>query len=202
MTRRQRLIVFLIATMAGAASTAVAQTKQTFPVKPIRLVVAFSAGGTPDTLARMLGPRMSETWKQPVVVENRPGAGATMHVGFKGQPEFLLEIVAGRVHYGVAGLGPAMHFIKEGRLLPLAVAMPQRSAALPDVPAAPEVLPGWRRDGSQTWLAPAGTPRAILNQLNREIVRILNPPEVKERLQSYDFVIAPSTPEEFDIILM
>jgi tripartite-type tricarboxylate transporter receptor subunit TctC len=45
----------------------------------------------------------------------------TTHVGFKGQPEFLLEIVAGRVHYGVGGLGPSMIFIKSGQLLPLAV---------------------------------------------------------------------------------
>ena len=125
----------------------------------------------------------------------------TVHVGFKGQPEFLVEVIAGRVHYGVAGLGPAMGHIKEGRLVPLAVALPQRSSVLPDVPAAPEVLPGWGRDGSQAWLAPAGTPRAILHKINREVVRILALPEVKERLQSYDFHIIPSTPEEYDRIL-
>lgn len=296
------------------SAPAFAQTKQAastgsghaYPTKPIRLVVAFSAGGTPDTLARMIAPRMSENWKQPVIVENRPGAGGalaaaivakaapdgytllasspgfsitaaltpnlpydsirdfvgvaqlgystsvlvvapslgvksakdlialaraqpgkiffgsagggssthmnaerfklaaginTIHVGFKGQPEFLLEIVAGRVHYGVAGLGPALGHIKEGRLLPLAVALPQRSSVLPDVPAAPEVLKGWGRDGSQAWLAPAGTPRPILQQINREVVRILSLPEVKERLQSYDFHVVPSTPEEYDKIL-
>jgi len=283
-----------------------AQPKQTFPVKPIRLVVAFSPGGTPDTLARMIGPKMSETWKQPVVIENRPGAGGAIaaaivakaapdgytllqtspafaitaalspnlpydpvkdftgvvqigysttvlvaspalgvksvkelialanaqpgkifygsagagsathmnaerfklaagikavHVGFKGQAEFLLEIAANRIHYGVAGLGPAITFIKDGRLVALAVALPQRSAVLPDVPAAPEVLPGWGRDGSQAMLAPAGTPRHIVAEINKEVVRILALREIRERLQSYDFHIAPSTPEEFDKIM-
>jgi tripartite-type tricarboxylate transporter receptor subunit TctC len=291
---------------ALAAGPASAQNTQSFPHKPIRLVVAFGPGGTPDTLARLMGPKMSETWKQPVIVENRPGAGGVIaaaivakaapdgytllatspgfavtaaiqpdlpydplkdfagvaqigystsvlvvapalgvrtvnelialanarpgkllfgsagagssthmngerfrfaagikavHVGFKGQPEFLLEIVAGRVHYGVAGLGPAMPFIKDGRLLPLAVAMPRRSNALPDVPASPEVLPDWGRDGSQALLAPAGTPRPILNLISREAARILALPDVRERLQAVDFNIAPSTPEEFDRIL-
>lgn len=306
MCRLQKSTFGVLVAALLVAAPAVAQKEAPFPVKSIRLVVAFSAGGTPDTLARLIGPKMSETWKQSVVIENRPGAGGTIaaaivskaapdgytilatspgfavtaalqpslpydpikdfagvaqigystsvlvvapalgvksvkelialahaqpgkilfgsagagsathmnaerfklaagikavHVGFKGQPEFLLEIVAGRVHYGVAGLGPAMVFIRDGRLVPLAVALPQRSSALPDVPAAPEVLPAWGRDGSQAWLAPAGTPRHILNQINRELVRILALPEIRERLQAYDFQVVPSTPAEFDKIL-
>ncbi len=296
--------VAFIAAAIAASSPAVAQKQQPYPVKPIRLVIAFTPGGTPDTLARLIGPKMGENWKQPVVIENRPGAGGTIastivakapadgytilahsngfaitaaispnlpydplkdftgvaslgysttvlvvspqlgvksvkelialanaqpgkvffgsagagsgthfnserfklaagikatHVAFKGQPEFLLEIVAGRVQFGVAGLGPAMAHIKEGRLIPLAVVLPERAPTLPDVPAAPEVLPGWGRDGlSQVWLAPAGTPRPILNQLNREVARVLALPDVKERLQSYDFNVTSSTPEEID----
>ena len=298
-----RVLALAVLLFSGSAF---AQPRQAFPQKPIRLVVAFSPGGTPDTLARMIGPKMSDTWKQPVVIENRAGAGGTIaaaivakatpdgytllqtspafaitaaltpnlpydplkdfagviqigysttvlvvapalgvksvkelialahaqpgkilfgsagagsathmnaerfklaagikavHVGFKGQPEFLLEIVAGRIHYGVAGLGPAITFIKDGRLIPLAVTLPQRSSVLPDVPAAPEVLPGWGRDGSQAILAPAGTPRHIVNQINKEVARILALPEIRDRLQSYDFHIAPSTPEEFDRIM-
>src|SRR5262245_32434570 len=71
--------VLLVASLlAGLPLIAQAQGVQDFPKRPIRLVVAFTAGGTPDTLARLLGPKMSETWKQPVVIENRPGAGGTV----------------------------------------------------------------------------------------------------------------------------
>ena len=92
-----------------------------------------------------------------------------------------------------------MGHIKEGRLIPLAVVVPKRVSTLPDVPAAPEVLPGWGRDGlSLVWLAPAGTPRPILNRLNSEVARILALPDIKERLQSYDFNITHNTPAEID----
>jgi tripartite-type tricarboxylate transporter receptor subunit TctC len=299
-----RIDVAFIAVAIAATCPAIAQKQTPYPVKPIRLVVAFTPGGTPDSLARLVAPKISENWKQPVVIENRPGAGGTIastivaqapadgytilahsngfaitaamspnlpydplkdftgvaslgysttvlvvsptlgvksvkelialanaqpgkvffgsagagsgthfnaerfrlaagikatHVAFKGQPEFLLEIVAGRVQFGVGGLGPSMGHIKEGRLIPLAVVLPQRAPTLPDVPAAPEVLPGWGRDGlSQVWLAPAGTPRPILDQLNREVARTLELPDIRERLQSYDFNVTYSTPDEIN----
>jgi tripartite-type tricarboxylate transporter receptor subunit TctC len=118
------------------------------------------------------------------------------HVGFKGQAEFLIEIVAGRLHFGSSGLTTSMPFIKDGKLVPLVVATPQRSPVLPDVPTASEVLPGWGRDGSQAWLAPAGTPRAVREQISKELGRVLSLPEVKERLQNLAFHVAPTSPEE------
>ena len=62
-------------------------------------------------------------------------------------------------------------------------------------------MPGAGRDGSQMWLAPAGTPRAILQQVSREVARALAVPEVKERLVNFAFHIAPTTPEETDRML-
>ena len=82
--------------------------------------------------------------------------------------------------------------------MPLALATAQRSPIVPDVPAAPEVLPGWGRDGSQAWLAPAGTPGAIRHQISKEMARALQPPEIKERLTNIGFHIAPTTPEEHE----
>jgi len=120
------------------------------------------------------------------------------HVAFKGQSEFLIEILAGRIHFGSSGLTVSLPFIKDGKLVALAVATPERSPALPEVPAAPEVLPGWGRDGSQAWLAPAGTPRAIRQQIGREMARLLALPENRERLQNLGFHIAPTTPEEHE----
>jgi tripartite-type tricarboxylate transporter receptor subunit TctC len=72
-------VLLAVLTAVGAAGPAQAQQK--YPTKPVRIVVPFSAGGTPDTLARMIGPKLSESWKQPVVIENRTGAGGTIGAG-------------------------------------------------------------------------------------------------------------------------
>src|SRR5262245_45898901 len=66
----------LVSAVAGVAQAQ--QAQNVFPSKPVRLIVGFSAGGTPDMLARLIGPKMTETWGQPVVVENRAGAGGTL----------------------------------------------------------------------------------------------------------------------------
>jgi tripartite-type tricarboxylate transporter receptor subunit TctC len=166
---------------------------------PLRCIPAFRTIRSRTSRASRRSDTAPPRWSHLGAERFRFAAGIkAQHVGFKGQPEFLIEIVAGRVHFGSAGLGPALSHIKDGRLLALAVATPQRSPVLPDVPAAPEVLPGWGRDGSQAWLAPAGTPRAIRSQFSKEMTRILTLAEVRERLQNIGFHIAPSTPEEHD----
>lgn len=78
--------------------------------------------------------------------------------------------------------------------------LPQRSPLLPEVPAIVELLPGLERGESGAFLAPARTPRPILNQISKEVARILALPDIKERLQAIGFVPAPSTPEEQDKI--
>ena len=126
----------------------------------------------------------------------------TVHVAFKGGPDATIEILAGRAHYQVSTTGVALPFIKEGKLIALAVTSPQRAPVMPDVPALAETLSEFERpETSHGLLAPAGTPRPILNQLSKEIARILDLPDIKERLQSIAFVASPSTPQEYDKIL-
>jgi len=72
---------------------------------------------------------------------------------------------------------------------------------LPDVPVLAEVLPGFERDASHALVAPARTPRPILNQVSRDVARVLELPEVKQQMESMSFEPAPSTPEEYDRIL-
>ena len=120
------------------------------------------------------------------------------HVGFKGQPEFVVEVMAGRIHWGSSGVTVSLPFIRDGKLTALVVVTPQRSPLLPDVPAAPEVVPGWGRDGSLAWLAPSGTPLAIRNQISAEMKRVLALPDIKERFDNFGFTLAPSTPEQHE----
>ena len=124
-----------------------------------------------------------------------------VHVGFKGSSDAMLEVVAGRVHYIVTGLVGTLPHIKDGKLVALAVVMPTRSELLPDVPTIAETLPGYKRDGSHVMLAPAGTPRPILDQVSNEVRRIFELPDVKDRVKNFDYLLAPSTPAELDKIV-
>jgi tripartite-type tricarboxylate transporter receptor subunit TctC len=121
------------------------------------------------------------------------------HVPFKGIPEAVLEAAVGRVHFMLSPTTNALPFIKDGRLLALAVTPPKRVAALSDVPTIAESgVPGYRWE---TWfglLAPAKTPRAIIAKLNQEVVRILNHPESKERWTALGAEPVPIAPEAFD----
>ena len=65
----------------------------------------------------------------------------------------------------------------------------------------PEAIPGYQRDGSFVLLAPAGTPRPVLNQIGKDVARVLALPEVNDRLQAMGFIPAPTTPEEVDRIV-
>jgi tripartite-type tricarboxylate transporter receptor subunit TctC len=123
------------------------------------------------------------------------------HVPFRGQPEMLVDILAGRVHYGIPSLGVVLPFLKDGRLIGLAVVNPKRSPLLPNVPAVVEILPGYERDAAHALLAPSRTPRAIINQVSRDVGRVLEMPEIKERFQAIGFEVGPTTPEEYDQII-
>ena len=125
-----------------------------------------------------------------------------IHVAFKGVPEATIEVLAGRAQLNLGTLGVSMPFIKEGKLTALAVTAPQRAAILPDVPALAETLGEFKRpETSQGLLAPAGLARPIQQKINAEIARILELPDVKERLQNIGYAIAPSTPDEYAALL-
>jgi len=298
-----RSLQLLAVLMAGlVAAPTFAQTAEKFPTKPVRLIVGFSPGSATDFTARVFGTKLSDMWGQPVVIENRSGAGSTLanamvaqatpdghtllvvstsfaitavlqgknlpydairdfravsqfgsttgalvvppslgvksvkelialakerkllfgsagagsglhmsterfnmaagikttHVGFKGQPEMNIEIVTGRVHYGFPSLGTSMPFIKDGRLLALAVNTPKRSPHVPEVPALVEILPNFERDAAHALMAPAKTPTAIVQKIAKDIARVAEMPDVKERMHVISFDLAPTTPEEYD----
>ena len=105
------------------------------------------------------------------------------------------------MHYGFPGLGTAMPFIKDGRLLPLAVNTPKRSPQLPDVPAMVEILPNYERDAAHALMAPAKTPTAIVQKISQDVARVAEMPDVKERMHAISFDSRSTTPEEYDKIV-
>src|SRR5215210_8282938 len=75
---RGTIVASIIAVGLGAGAPALGQTPQKYPTRSVRLVVGFSAGSATDITARTIAPRLSELWGQPVVIENRSGAGSTL----------------------------------------------------------------------------------------------------------------------------
>jgi tripartite-type tricarboxylate transporter receptor subunit TctC len=284
----------------AAALLAMPALAQNYPQRPIRIVVAFPPGASTDIVARLVGQKLSESWGQNVVIENRPGAGGNIgsqialranpdgytllmnssaiavNVSLYSKPGYtmkdfipvlqgpttpnlisvhpsvkagtLQELIAlarttpmsyassgtgttphldmellfrsmskiniTHVPYGPAqavtavvgnqvpvastSMPPAVPHVKAGRVRPLAVTSAKRSGVLPDVPTVGES--GFAGFADYTWFsffAPAGTPAAIVNQLNREISRILQLPDVKEKLAAQSLEFTPNSPAEF-----
>ena len=290
--------------MVPAAQPAGSDPAASFPSKPIRIVVGFSPGGLPDISARLIGQKLLESWKQQVVVDNRPGAGGTIaaqivasanpdgytllsvssahaaapaiyaklpfdtvrdfagitmiatapsilvatpslgvksvqelvalartrpgqlnfssagigsathfsmelfksmaaidivHVPYKGIHEALTETMTGRVQFFMSPIINALPLVKDGKVLALGVTTTQRNSLLPEVPTVAESgLPGYQWEIWYGLLVPAQTPRTVIAKLNREITRVLNLPEVRERWTPLGVEPRPTTPEQFD----
>jgi tripartite-type tricarboxylate transporter receptor subunit TctC len=124
----------------------------------------------------------------------------TVHVPFKGTPEALTEVIAGRVDYYFCPVVAALPLIKEGKLVALAVGSSRRSSVLPDVPTTVEA--GIADSDYTFWIgmfAPAKTPRDIIAKLYRETKLALDSPEVRERYAKLGAEpLVPMTPEQFD----
>jgi tripartite-type tricarboxylate transporter receptor subunit TctC len=106
-----------------------------------------------------------------------------LYVPFRGAPEVLNEVMAGRLDFYMSPMSPAMPLVAGGRLQALAVASAKRSVALPDVPTTTEA--GFASSDYEFWVgafAPAATPRAIIDRLNQEILKALDTAAVRERL--------------------
>ena len=304
---RDLLAALLILAAPPVFCQGVAATQVNYPTRPIRIVVPFSAGSATDILARLIGPKLYESWGQQVVVDNRSSAGGTVaggivagaapdgytlllvssgfagsaalydklpydsvkdfagimqiagtplvilvapslgakslkelialakqkpkqlnfassgigsgthygselfnltagisavHVPYKGVPEALNDTISGRTHYFVGPTLPSIPLIKSGRLLALAVTSAQRVAQLQDVPTAAEAgLPAYEYDGWYGILAPAKTPRVIIERLNKEVSRILESSEVRDRIVALGGVVKVSAPEVFEKLI-
>jgi tripartite-type tricarboxylate transporter receptor subunit TctC len=105
------------------------------------------------------------------------------HVPFKGIPEAFTEAITGRVQYTFSPVSSVLPFMKDGKVIALGVTTATRAVAMPNVPTLAEAgVAGYRWDPWFGVLAPAKTPRPIVNKLNAEIRRIVGLPDVKERL--------------------
>jgi tripartite-type tricarboxylate transporter receptor subunit TctC len=124
------------------------------------------------------------------------------HVPFRGGPAALTEVATGRVDWMTIGTGSGLPFIKDGRLVPLAVTTQKRSTALPDVPTTLEL--GFKDSDYTFWngfLAPAKTPKPIIDRLHSEISKIVASADVRQKLDMQGVEPLPLSPSEFDALM-
>jgi len=295
----------MVATLLAPVPQAVAA--ESYPTRPIRMIIPSGAGGITDILGRVIAQRLSESLGQQVVVDNRPGAsgiigseivakatpdgytllmvfpshvvnpslyskmpfdtirdfapitlvsqvspvlivssrypaksvqdlidmarakpGTLNHgsvgrgsmgslgavllrsmaridfalVAYKGSPQALSALLSGEIQFYLIGsVGTAVSQIKAGRVRALGVGASRRIAALPDVPTIAETLPGYEARGWNGILAPAGTPKALIGRLNREIVKIIHSPEFEKLLTAEGATAVGNTPAEFNAVI-
>jgi tripartite-type tricarboxylate transporter receptor subunit TctC len=299
MTQRLlRIAAALLAVLLPAAAGA-----QSWPTKPVKMIVPFAAGGATDVVARLLAQKLTEEWGQSVVVENRAGAGGNIggdavaksppdgytllmasgaiviagphmykslpydpardlvaitnvatgpqviavgtgvpvkdlgeliayakanpkkvnygsagigsqthlaaenlahaagieltHVPYKGESAAITDLMGGQIQLVTANLSAAIAFVREGKIRALAVTSRERNPALPDVPAAAEVLPGFENSGWFGLLAPAGTPREVIEKVYRDSAKIALSEEFRAKLAQLGMVPVANTPSDF-----
>jgi tripartite-type tricarboxylate transporter receptor subunit TctC len=300
-TRMSQLCKLLLITFCASLSVSVLAQ---YPNKPIKIVVPFTAGGTTDILARAVGAELQKALGQPVVVENRAGAGGNIgadvvaksspdgytllmgtvgthsinvtlypkmpydavkdfapvslvagvsnvlvaapsfapnsvrdvidaakkepntltfassgsgtsihlsaelfklmanvqmtHVPYKGSAAALPDVISGQVNVMFDNAPSVIQHIRGGKLKALAVTSATRSPALPSVPTIAEAgLPGYEASSWFGVLAPAGTPKDIVDKLSQTIAKALQAPEMKERLSAQGADAIGSTPDQF-----
>ena len=292
-------LVFAALAFAVLADGAKAQT---YPNRPVRLVVALAPGGPTDVVARIYAAKLAELLGQQTVVDNRPGAGGSVageivsrapadghtlfiaangtiaiapnlllklpysvardltpvalignspfavmvhpgfpaktmqqllafakthpgkinfgsagqgstsqlatellkmmaavnmtHVPYKGAGPALIGAVAGEIDLMISGVSTGLPFIKQEKLRGLAVTSLKRLAVLPDLPPVAETVPGYEAASWYAVMAPAATPRAIIDRLNRESVAVIQSPEVNAKLRSQGVDPEPLSPEQ------
>ena len=301
------LLSAAIATAALLGSITVATAAESYPSRPIRIVIPSGAGGITDILGRIIAQKLGDSLGQQVVIDNRPGAsgivgsqivakaapdGYTLlmvfpshpvnpslyanipydtvkafapitivsavsvtlvvpasspaknvaelialakekpgrihygsvgrgslghlasellrsmsginitHVSYKGSPQILTALLSGEIEmYLIASVGTVVPHAKAGRLRILGVSTAQRLPALPDVPAIAETVPGYEARGWNGILAPAGTPKTVIERLNREIVQVVRSVEFNQQLTNEGAVPVGNSPAEFAAIV-
>jgi tripartite-type tricarboxylate transporter receptor subunit TctC len=123
-------------------------------------------------------------------------------VPYRGIPVLLPDLIAGRIKVTLPNMSVVLPLVREGKLRALAAISPKRAAALPDLPTMAEAgLPGFDVPIWFGLMAPAGTPRPIIDRLQRETARALNAADVRKRYGDIGLEVVANTPAEFSAII-
>jgi len=133
---------------------------------------------------------------------NQEAGIQTVHIPYKGLAPAVNDLVGGQVQYMFAGISTVIQQIKAGKLVALAIASPKRNAQLPDVPTVAESgLPGFDVTSWYGIVVRTGTPQAIIDKVNRDMVEALRMPDVKAKLADLGLEPVGDTPAQFAAVI-
>jgi tripartite-type tricarboxylate transporter receptor subunit TctC len=170
------------------------------PVKSVKELIAL-AKARPGEL-NYASAAMGTTPHLAAELFNSLAGIKTVFVGYKGSGPAMVALLSGQVHLQFPSLGSITPHMKSGRVRALAITTAKPSPLAPELPtAAASGLPGYESVSQMGVLAPAKTPARIIAMLNRETVRILNRPEVRDRFFSTGSETVGNSPEEFSALI-
>ncbi len=127
----------------------------------------------------------------------RGGGFQALAVPYKSTPPALTDLASGQIDFMFVDLASSQNYMRGGKLRAIAVQSDERSALLPELPAAGEVVPGFTFVAFGGVVGPAGMPRDVVARLNAEFTKALGTPAVKERMAALGLEPAPMSPEAF-----
>jgi len=176
--------------------TSVMVTTPSLPVASVRDLVAL-AKKRPGQLNFTSSGAGSSTHLTGELLKQRAGIAMT-HINYKGSGPALTDVMAGFVEIMFENLPSALPFINANKLKVLAVTGKDRSPVLKSVPTLAESgFPGFDMVSWQALVAPAGTPRAVVDRLNAEVAKLLKTPEMKEKMTGLGTDVVANSPEQF-----
>ena len=165
------------------------------PANNVKELVAY-AKANPGKLSYSSSGNGSSTHLAGVLFNNTAGVD-TLHVPYKGAAPAIVDLLAGNIQMRFSSVVPVLPHVRSGRLRGLAVSSAKRYTPLPDVPTIGESgLPGYVVESFYVVAAPAGTPRALIARLNKDIVGKLKEPETSARMVADGAEVIGSSPEE------
>jgi tripartite-type tricarboxylate transporter receptor subunit TctC len=166
----------------------------TLPARNVKELIALGKKRPGDMVFASQGQGTLSHLEQEML--KQMGGFTALHVPYKGSAPGLADLIPGNAQLFFDSIPSSLPHVKSGRIRALGVASSKRSPALPDVPAIGESLQGFEADNWFALMMPAGTPRDIIEKLSTEVRRVLEMPDVKERLLAQGGVAGGSTPEQ------
>src|SRR5947207_1448654 len=186
-----KLLLSLLLLVAGNAFA------QSWPTKPLRVIVTFSPGGSSDIVARLIAIPLQTELGQTVIIDNKQGLKME-HVGYKGSAPMHNDLLPGTIKLAIDTLPQNVPFIKDGRLRAIAVTSSARAPMTPEVPSVLEY--GHKKLVAENFLGvsgPAGLPREVIARLHAAMKKSLADPKITQRLTELGVQGRDMTPEEF-----